>query len=132
MASPDKRQISRNRHFLQALRHAEDGVAHVARRERNFRFHLLAAALVIIAGLLLHLSLISWCWIVAAVFAVLIAEMANTAVEELVDLLVGHHYSTGAKHIKDIAAGIVLLTSWLAVIIGLLVFVPALLKVFRR
>lgn len=104
----------------------------MAHRERNFRFHLLAALLVVAVGVFLPLSLGDWCWLMVAIFAVLIAEMANTGVEELVDLLVGHHYSPVAKHIKDIAAGIVLLTSWLAAIVGLLVFIPAILEIFRR
>lgn len=132
MASPDKHQIERNRHFLQALRHAFDGIGHVITRERNFRFDLVAGIVVIVVGAFLRLSINEWCWLMVAVFAVLIAEMANTGVEELVDLLVGHHYSPAAKHIKDIAAGAVLLTSWLAAIVGLLVFVPALLRIFGR
>lgn len=132
MASPDKHQISRNRHFTQAVRHAVDGIIHVARREQNFRFHLFAAVIVVVCGLAIHISVEGWCWLMVAVFAVLIAEMANTGVEELVDLLVGHHYSPVAKHIKDIAAGVVLLTSWLAAIVGLLVFIPALIALFGR
>lgn len=132
MALPDKHQIERNRHFSQALRHALDGIVHVIVRERNFRFHLIAAAAVLVAGFAIHISLAGWCWLMVAIFAVLIAEMANTGVEELVDLLVGHHYSTTAKHIKDIAAGVVLLTACLAAIIGLLVFVPALFSQLGR
>lgn len=54
---------------------------------------------------------------------VLIAEMINTSLEAATDLLTPE-YQSQAKIAKDVAAGMVLLTAVLSVIIGLVIFIP--------
>ena len=58
---------------------------------------------------------------------VLVAEMANSAIEAMVDLITKERRKE-AKKAKDIAAGMVLLASGLSIIIGVLVFGQYLLK----
>lgn len=127
--SPAK-QTGKNHHFRQALRHSWGGICWAVRAERNMRLHLLAAGLALIGGLWLGLSRQEWLWIVLAIFAVWGAEFANTVVEALVDLMVGHHYELAAKRAKDVAAGGVLLAALFAVIVGLLILGPRLLAKF--
>ena len=52
-------------------------------------------------------------------------------VEALVDLIVRHHFDLNAKHAKDVAAGAVLCAASFAVVVGLLIFVPHLLKLLN-
>lgn len=129
MAFPDKHQTSKNRHFIQALYHALDGIYAVIMEERNMRFHVFGATAVIVMGLFLHLNGQQWLWLFLAITAVFAAEFLNTVVETLCDLIVGHHYDPNVKKAKDVAAGMVLLMALFAVIVGLLVMGPPLLKV---
>ncbi|USS87389.1 diacylglycerol kinase family protein [Fructilactobacillus hinvesii] len=127
MDSKNNRQITKNKNFAQALGHAWDGFYLIFFRERNFRIHLVGMALVIVAGLLLRVDRRSWLWLLLACFLVLSAEIVNTLVEYLVDLVVGPHFDPTAKKIKDIAAGGVLFTAGTAVLIGVIVLLPCLL-----
>ncbi|WP_369473020.1 diacylglycerol kinase [Secundilactobacillus kimchicus] len=58
------------------------------------------------------------------------AEVLNTVVESIVDLLVGNRYDDAAKKAKDVAAAGVLLSALFAVLIGCLVYIPAVLALF--
>ncbi|USS89910.1 diacylglycerol kinase family protein [Fructilactobacillus cliffordii] len=124
MDSKNKRQITKNKNFAQALGHAWDGFYLIFFRERNFRIHLVAMALVIIAGLVLWVNRTTWLWLLLACFLVLSAEILNTLVEYLVDLMVGPRFDPTAKKIKDIAAGGVLFTAGTAAVIGVIVLWP--------
>lgn len=110
--------------------YAYAGLLYVARTQRNFRIHLAIALLATIAGLLLGMSLTEWAVFGVMVVVVLAAEMTNTMVEALVDL-VSPGYHPLAKVSKDVAAGVVLLTAIGAVVVGLLIFGPHMLAAFR-
>ncbi len=127
MASSDKhQQTGKNRAFRQSLGHALEGLQALFHYERNFRKHLLFGSLAVIAGLILQLTINEWLWLMLAIFLVLIAETLNTIVEAVVDLVVGQTYHELAKRAKDVAAGGVLLAALFAVIVGVLVMLPAL------
>ena len=108
--------------FLFALK----GLAHTFRTQLNFRIHLLAVAIVTVCGLALHLPATEWAILALTSGAVLAAEAFNTAIEVLVDL-VSPEYHKQAGIVKDVAAGAVLLAAIVAVIVGLLIFVPRLI-----
>lgn len=111
--------------FIKSFGYAFSGVAHGFRSQFNFRFHLAALLLVSLAGWYFQLSAGEWLWIVVAATMVLMAELFNTALEVLVDL-VSPEIHPKAKIIKDVAAGAVLIASIGAVIIGLIIFIPRL------
>lgn len=121
----NQHQTGKNHHLIQAMRHAIDGIASVLKEERNMRYHLLAGTLVVLGGFICHLSRFEWMWILLAILLVFSAEFLNTVTEAVTDLLSEHHYDPYVKRAKDVAAGGVLLTAIFAVIIGLLVFIPA-------
>ena len=106
------------------------GLRYCLRTQRNFRIHIAVAVLGTIAGLILGLGLIEWAVFATMVAMVLAAEMVNTMVESLVDLVTTEYHPL-AKVAKDIAAGIVLLTAMASVIVGLLIFGPRILALFR-
>lgn len=89
------------------------------------RFHVLAALAAVLAGVWLRLSRGEWLWIGLAVALVWAAELLNTAVERLVDLVSPERHPL-AKAAKDTAAGAVLVLAAFAVVVGLCVFGPRL------
>lgn len=89
--------------------------------QRNMKIHLIAATGVILLGFFTHLSKPEWIAILLCIFLVLVTELINTALEQTVDL-VTRKRRYRAMLAKDMAAGAVLLSSLLAVIIGILIF----------
>jgi diacylglycerol kinase len=106
------------------------GIWAAFKTQHNFRIHMLAMIVVINGGFFFKLSLAEWSLVVVALGLVLAAELINTAIEWLVDL-VSPDYSEKAGIIKDVAAGAVLLAALIAVIIAALVFLPKILKTFH-
>jgi diacylglycerol kinase (ATP) len=89
----------------------------------NVWIHLAAAVGVCIIGFLVHIGRSDWIALAVAIGMVLIAEMLNSALETLTDLVSPEYHKLAGKA-KDLAAGAVLLASLVAVIIGLFVFLP--------
>ena len=75
-------------------------------------------------GVVCHLTLTEWLWISFAIGLVIFAELMNTAIEDTVDLVVGLRPDPLARRVKDVSAGCVLVAAILAVLIGLLTFLP--------
>jgi undecaprenol kinase len=120
----DDQQIEKNTSFFQAMGHALQGIGQLLIRERNMRYHFLAAVVVLIVGIIVGLGRSDWLWITVAVFTVIMAEFVNTMVEAIVDLIVGERYEPLAKIAKDVAAGAVLAAVLFAVVVGVLIFQP--------
>ncbi|MGC9400255.1 MAG: diacylglycerol kinase family protein [Anaerolineae bacterium] len=105
--------------LLESFRYAGLGVLYVLRTQRNFRIHLVVTGGVVLLALWVGLSRSAWAILALTVGRVLIAEMFNTAAETLVDLA-SPRYHPLAKLVKDLAAGAVLLSALIAVIVGVL------------
>lgn len=97
------------------------------RAERNFRLMFLLAVVTFMAGLLLRLSLLEMAIIVWAIFAVIAVEMINTSLESITDL-VQEEWHEKAGRAKDIAAGMVLIASIGAAMVGALIFGPKIIS----
>ncbi len=113
---------------LESFRHAFRGVGVLLASEHNAWIHLLATVGVCGAGLLLGISRLEWCAIAVAIVLVWTAEALNTAFEFLCDAASPEFHPLIQKG-KDVAAGAVLLSAVGAAAIGLLVFVPHLLRI---
>ena len=124
---PEKPQVTKNTHFWQAAKHAFEGIGQLIARERNMRYHLVIAIIVLLVGIYVKLGRSDWLWITVAIFTVVMAEFVNTMVEAIVDLIVGTAYHELAKTAKDVAAGAVLAAVLFAVVIGVLIFQPYIL-----
>ncbi|SDL95718.1 undecaprenol kinase/diacylglycerol kinase (ATP) [Catalinimonas alkaloidigena] len=114
---------------LRSFRFAAGGIHWLFRYENNARVHLLAALVVIGVGFWLRISRTDWLWLLLAIALVWTAEMFNTALEKVVDL-VSPEYHPLAGQAKDLAAGAVLLTALFAVVVGVLVLGPYVVDVF--
>ena len=91
--------------------------------QRNFRIELFSAAIAIVLGIYWQLSKFEWTIILISIAQVLGAELANTALEYMVDLY-ENKFNHLAMMAKDIAAAFVLLSAIHAVIQGFIIFGP--------
>ena len=111
--------------LLTSFRCAGEGLLDVIRTQRNFRIHLIIAALVFLLAAWLKIARQEWALLALIIGTVLSAEVFNTSAEMLVDLA-SPEYHPLAKRVKDLAAGAVLLAAMVAVIVGLLLLGPPL------
>jgi len=117
--------------FIRGFGYAFKGIWHAATTQLNFRVHLVAALVALFAGYTLDISSNEWLWVAICIGAVLAAELFNTAIEFLTDL-VSPEYNKKAGQVKDMAAGAVLITAITALIIGLIIFLPKLLALIHH
>ncbi|MCL4441173.1 MAG: diacylglycerol kinase family protein [Firmicutes bacterium] len=115
--------------FLKSFGHALSGILYALRTQRNMKVHFVAAILVVTVSLFLRLSSSEWVDVIFAIFFVLAAECANTAIEAVVDLSSPQKHPL-AKTAKDCAAGAVLLAAINALMVAYFVLWPKILKVF--
>lgn len=124
-----KRKFSwreRGRSFIYAGR----GIAGLC-HEHNAWIHFTVAVLVIIGGIILHISKTEWMLIAICIGGVLAAEAFNTAIEKLCDK-VSREKDPLIGEAKDIAAGAVLLFVGGAAAVGLMIFIPAIIRFFTN
>ena len=98
-----------------------NGIIRMLRTERNFQLEILALLINIFLIVYLKLSPEHAAIIFLVCFAVLSAEMLNTAIEKICDF-VHPDFSDRIGLIKDFSAGAVLLLAFVSVIIGLLIY----------
>ncbi|AEB06947.1 undecaprenol kinase [Coriobacterium glomerans PW2] len=110
--------------FAKSLRYALMGVVTAVVTERNIKIQIAAAALAVALGLIVRLDYVCWALIAVSIGVVIFAELANTAMETIVDLAT-QEMDPLAKRAKDIAAASVLVLSLTAGVVGVLVFAHA-------
>jgi diacylglycerol kinase len=93
------------------------------------RFHLAAAIVVIAVAGWLRIDAHDWLWLTAAITAVWVSELINTAIEHTIDL-VSPEIHPLARIAKDTAAGAVLVAALFAVLVGAVVLGPPLWNAF--
>jgi diacylglycerol kinase len=114
------------RRFLLSFVHAGRGLVAGVRGCRNMKVMLALGAVAVVLGLVLGLSAGQWCAVALAIGLVLAVELVNTAGEDLVDLLHPEHDPRWGR-IKDLLAAASLVAALAAAVVGLLVYLPALL-----
>ena len=114
-----------------SFKHAFRGIAEVLRSQHNAWIHTTATVIVVIAGIYFQVTRLEWCWLVAAMAFVWVAEAFNTALENLADAVVKDVDPLIGKA-KDIAAGAVLIAAAGAAIIGLLILGPYIINLISR
>ncbi len=117
--------LKRKNNLVKSFGYAASGVVQ-AGSERNFKVDVVAAVVVFAACALLQVPAWGWAVVAVCVGVQLAMETVNTAIEAIVDL-VSPDIHPLAKRAKDCAAGAALITACASVVVGLIVFVPALL-----
>ena len=108
--------------LINSFKYAIEGFISSFKTERNMKIHVLAMILVIVLGVYLKLNTIEWCFIIISIILVLGAELFNTAIETIVDM-VSPEKNPKAKLAKDISAAAVLTFAIGAAIIGIMIFI---------
>ena len=111
------------RRIFRTIRFAGEGLGEAYRREANFRVHLWLAGYAVLAGWVGGISREEWLWVLLAVGIVLGAELGNSAVERVVDLVTPDVHPL-AKAAKDLSAAAVLLSAAFALAVGIIVLLP--------
>jgi len=110
--------------FLNAFK----GIYTAITTQPNLRIHFIIATLVLLTSVYLELSLIHILILILTISLVIVAEMINSALEFLSDA-VTLEQNEYIKHAKDISAGAVLLSAIFAILIGIIIFLPEIIKI---
>ncbi len=114
--------------FMYAFR----GLIHAFVNEHNFTIEIFCAIIVIVFSLVFTISTLEWFVVIINIGIVLMAELFNTAIENLCNMI---HKETHPiiKIVKDVSAGAVVIAALCAFICACIIFIPhfsSLLKVF--
>ncbi|AUG57424.1 MAG TPA: phosphatase PAP2 family protein [Ruminiclostridium sp.] len=111
----------KNKNLSDSFNNAIKGIIYVIKSERNMKIHVAVSILVLFMSLFLDLTKLEFIVICFSIGMVMTAEIFNTAIEEIVDLITtGYHPKI--RIIKDVAAGGVLVASFISLIIGYFIF----------
>lgn len=116
-----------HRSLTKSFGYAFEGIWYALKYNQNLRVHCIVAMLVIFASIFFHVSHFEMGILGVMIILVICAEMINSAIEEMTNLIVKEHRQE-AKIAKDVSAGMVLVTVIGSVIVGFLIFIPYILK----
>ena len=117
--------------FIDSVNCAIEGIIHAARTQKHMRYHFLASLLLLLAVLFLKVSALEFTLLTISVCFVLFAELVNTSLEAIVDLI-SPEYHPLAKIAKDVAAGGVLVAAIGAAVMGYLILSKYIFPVYRE
>ena len=130
MISRDERKHQKGiKKFLLSFTYPIKGLRYAYRNEQNLSVDVGVALLVTIAGFIFKLNLVEWAILALTIGLVISCELINTAIEAVVDL-VTEDYHPLAKVAKDTAAAAVFVFAIIAVIVGLIIFLPKVIALF--
>lgn len=97
------------------------GIWNTVKSESHMRFHMVAGVYVLMFSLFYNFSAEQYALLIILIASVLSAEIVNTCIEELCNLI-ADRYEPIVKFAKDAAAGMVLVLSIAAAIIAVIFF----------
>lgn len=119
-----------NTNLFKSFGFAIEGIKLAYKYNRNIRIHSIVGIIALVLCFALSLSGYETAIVLVVILLVISAEMVNTAIEEMVDLIVQEHREQ-ARIAKDVSAGMVLVCSIGAVIIGIIIFLPHILDLIK-
>ncbi len=115
------KQFLRQHHI--SLKAAFSGIVWSLSTQPNFRIHLFLSAAVVGAAYFFGVNKIELIILVFTILLGLVAEMINTSIESIADL-VTTEWKKEAKIAKDVSAGMMLTVAIGALVVGALIFWP--------
>lgn len=106
-----------------SFKNAFNGISWAFSSQPNFKIHLILSLLAILSGIILRISFIEFTIIILTIVLGLSAEMINTSIESMTDLIT-QKWHQEAKIAKDVSAGMMLLTAIGAFIVAAVIFLP--------
>lgn len=118
--------------FLHSFIYALNGIFYALSTQRNMKIHAIALTFLLVFGYYFQLSLTEWSLVSLAAGLVISAELFNTAIENICDLLKNKLKLnfTDTTHARDLSAGAVLIASIVALVVGLIIFIPKFTALF--
>jgi len=113
----------RAKRLLKSFTYAFRGLGKTLWEEQNLQIQSLAGLVVIILGWYFKIENWKWLILILVIGLVILMELVNSAVERITDVL-KPRLDSYVKEIKDIMAAAVMLASIIAVIVGLIIFLP--------
>lgn len=116
--------------FASSIRHAWRGLSYVWKHELNFKLQVVIGLCALILGFVLEIRRLEMLVIVLLIFSILALEVLNSALERFIDVFKPRMH----KHVglvKDVMAGVVLLVSLGALIVGLLIYGPPIIELLK-
>ncbi len=101
--------------------HAGRGIYVFIKTTHNAWIHLVILAIAIFLGFYFGITQSEWISLIIVAGLVLVSEAFNTAIEIDIDLT-SPDFHPYAKDTKDVAAGAVLISAIIAIIVGILIF----------
>jgi len=115
--------ITQGRTHKDSFKDAFAGIAWVLKTQPNFRIHVALSVLALLLGAFLQISRVEMAVILFTILLGLTAEMINTSIEAVTDL-VTKEYREDARIAKDVGAGLMLITAMGAILVAFFIFVP--------
>jgi len=116
--------------LIKSFGYAIEGLRYSFKHNQNIKIHIFVALIVAIVGFLLKLTRSEFFDVAILIVLVISSEMINTSIEEVINLLVNEH-RLEAKIAKDVSAGMVLLVSIFAAVIGIFIFAPHIVSLVK-
>ncbi|CCY63785.1 diacylglycerol kinase [Clostridium sp. CAG:967] len=114
--------------FNSTFKNARKGMRLVLKSEINIRVHFCVAMAVLALAVVLDFSIERICILLLTICFVITTEMLNSAIEFSLDAVFHNRYSRLVGMAKDISAGAVMFSTVVAIVIGVLLFGSAILK----
>ncbi|PCI72683.1 MAG: diacylglycerol kinase [Gammaproteobacteria bacterium] len=119
MAKPSKQGIER---IIDATKYSMKGFKAVWRFEAAFRQELTLAVIGVVTAFFVARSIADFLWLILPLFIVLIAELANSAIEATVDRISSEHHELSGRA-KDIGSAMVFVSLVLTVLIWTVILI---------
>ena len=116
--------------ILRSFGYAWFGLKHAFAKQTNLRVQLFLAIVAILMGIALHINEMEWVIVSICIGMVLFAELVNTALEKLADVVQKDHHPE-IKLVKDIAAGAVLILAISSAVAGAIIFLPKIIMLVK-
>lgn len=112
---------------IKSIGYAIQGLGFSFKHELNFKIEIVCGIIACICAFLFGITKIEWLILLLNITVVLMAELFNTALEKICNMI---HKETNPtiKIIKDVSAAAVTVTAFFAFIAGLIIFTPYILK----
>jgi undecaprenol kinase len=127
MASFDNKGVIQ---IFKSFSYAVNGIRTAILSERNMRIHMIISIIVIGCSFFFSLSFVEWIVVVLTIGGMIALELVNSAIERVVDMITKEYHPL-AEQAKDIAAGAVFVYAITAIIIGIVIFLPKIISLFR-
>ena len=116
--------------FVNSFKNSFAGLSYAYRYEQSLWLHAAGTIGAIALGFLCQITFKEWAVVVIALVVVLTSELLNTAIEATVDLVTEEIHPL-AKIAKDCASAATFVSTVMAIIICLFIYVPYILEFFK-